>query len=169
MTEICLVKILANTLWLHLNQKNRPLKYLLKRARKNKSLFGTLLQRHREETLEGSIRNSSSTKDMRNLGKKIFHQNYRAATGRSNGFQGKNKHKANLLQHVFSTWNSTLRSEECLSMDKTLVLCKNSSKRAIKRTCKPFFESTGDTYKGPRNFRNCKAIQDTFSKKSNTG
>ena len=27
----------------------------------------------------------------------------------------------------------------------------------------------GNTYKGSRNFRNCKGVQDTFSKKSNTG
>ena len=33
---------------------------------------------------------------------------------------------------------------------------------------KIFFGSMGDTYKGSRNFRNCKGVQYTFSKKSNT-
>ena len=56
-------------MWLQLNQKNKPLKYLLKRARKNKSSFGISLQKHRG-VLEGSIRSSSSTKDMGNRGKK---------------------------------------------------------------------------------------------------
>ena len=54
-------------------------------------------------------------------------------------------------------------------MGKKLVLCKKSSKFAIIREVKIFFESMGDTYKGSRNFRNCKRIQDDFSKKSNTG
>ena len=63
-------KSLANTWWFQLNKKNRPLKYLLKRARKNKSPFGMALQKHRGVVMRGSIRNSSSTKDMGNRGKK---------------------------------------------------------------------------------------------------
>ena len=59
---------------------------------------------------------------------KIFDGNYRPAAGRSSGFQGKNKHKGNLLQHVVSSYNSNRRSEECSSMSKKLVLCKKSSK-----------------------------------------
>ena len=71
MTEICLEKSIANTLWLQLKKnKNRPLKYLLKRERKNKSPFEIPLQKHRGGVLEGSIWNSSSTKDMGNQGKK---------------------------------------------------------------------------------------------------
>ena len=53
-------------------------------------------------------------------------------------------------------------------MGKKLVLCKNSSKLATSRKVQAFFGSMGDTYKGSRNFRNCKGVQDTFSKKSNT-
>ena len=83
--------------------KKQTIEIFAEKGKKKQSLFGTLLQRHREEILEGSIRNSSSTKDMRNVGKKILDRNYRTATGRSNGFQGKNKHKGNLLQYVFST------------------------------------------------------------------
>ena len=99
---------------------------------------------------------------------KIFDGNYHPATGRRSGFQGKNKHKANLLQHVFSTYNSNRRPEECSSMGKKLVLSKNNSKLVTSRKVKAFFESMEDTYKGPRHFRNCKGVQDTFSKKSNT-
>ena len=54
-------------------------------------------------------------------------------------------------------------------MGKQLVLCKNSSKQSASRKIKTFFGSTGDTYKGPRKFRNCKGIQDTLRKKPNTG
>ena len=53
-------------------------------------------------------------------------------------------------------------------MGKKPVLCKNSSKLATSRKVKAFFGSMGDTYKGPTNFRNCKGVQDTFSKKSDT-
>ena len=63
-------KSLANTLWLQLNKKNKPLKYLLKRARKNRGPFGILLQRHQGGFLEGSIRNYSLTKDLVNRDKK---------------------------------------------------------------------------------------------------
>ena len=98
---------------------------------------------------------------------KIFDSNYHPAAGRSSGFQGKNEHKGN-LQHVFSSYNSNRRSEECSSMGKKLVLCKKSSKLATSRKVKIFFGSMGDTYKGSRNFRNCKGVQYTFSKKSNT-
>ena len=70
MTGICLVKSLANTLWLQLNKKNKPLKYLLKRARKNRGPFGILLERLQGGFLEGSIRNYSSTKDLGNRDKK---------------------------------------------------------------------------------------------------
>ena len=59
---------------------------------------------------------------------KMFDINYRPTTGRSSGFQGKKKHKGNLLQQVFSTYNSNRRSEECSSIGKKLVLCRNSSK-----------------------------------------
>ena len=98
---------------------------------------------------------------------KIFDSNYHPAAGRSSGFQGKNEHKGN-LQHVVSSYNSNRRSEECSSMGKKLVLCKKSSKLATSRKVKIFFGSMGDTYKGSRNFRNCKGVQYTFSKKSNT-
>ena len=98
---------------------------------------------------------------------KIFDLNYHPAAGRSSGFQGKNEHKGN-LQHVVSSYNSNRRSEECSSMGKKLVLCKKSSKLATSRKVKIFFGSMGDTYKGSRNFRNCKGVQYTFSKKSNT-
>ena len=54
-------------------------------------------------------------------------------------------------------------------MDKKLVLRKNSSKFVTSRNSKAFFGSMGDTYNGPKNFRNCKGVEDTFSKKSNTG
>ena len=73
--------------------------------------------------------------------KKIFDGNYHPATGRSSGFQGKNKHKVNLLQHVVSTDNSNIRSEECSSKGKKLGLCKNSSKLAISRKVKAFLEA----------------------------
>ena len=53
-------------------------------------------------------------------------------------------------------------------MGKKLVLCKKSSKLATSRNVKTFFGSMGDTYKGSRNSINCKGVQDTFSKKSNT-
>ena len=84
----------------------------------------------------------------------------------SKRFQGNNIHKGNLLQHVVSTCNSNRRSEECSPMGKKLVLCKKSSKLATIRKVKIFFGSMGE---GSRNFRNCKRIQDAFSKKSNTG
>ena len=45
-------------------------------------------------------------------------------------------------------------------MGKKLVLCKNSSKLATSRKVKTFFGSMGDTYKGPRNFKNCKRVQE---------
>ena len=54
-------------------------------------------------------------------------------------------------------------------MGKKLVLCKKSSKLATIRKVKIFFGSMGDTYKRSRNFRNCKGVHGTFSKKSNTG
>ena len=54
-------------------------------------------------------------------------------------------------------------------MVKKLVLCEKSSKLATNRKVKTFFGSMRDNYKGSRNFRNCKGIQDIFSKKSNTG
>ena len=47
-------------------------------------------------------------------------------------------------------------------MSKKVVLCKNSSKLAASRKVKAFFGSMGDIYRGPRNFRNCKGVQDTF-------
>ena len=51
--------------------KSRLSKYLLKRARKNKSLFGIPLQRDRGGVLGNSIQNLISTKDMGNQGKNI--------------------------------------------------------------------------------------------------
>ena len=54
-------------------------------------------------------------------------------------------------------------------MGKKLVLCKDSSKRVASKKVKAFFGSMGDTYKGFRNFRYRKGVQDTFSKKSDTG
>ena len=83
MTEICLAKSLGNTLRLQLNKKNRPLKHLMKRARKNKNPFGIPLQKHRGGVWEGSIQNFFSKKYMANRG------NYHPATGKKNGFQGK--------------------------------------------------------------------------------
>ena len=66
MTEICFEKSLVNTLWLQLNQKTE---IFAEMARKNKIPFKISLQRHRGVP-EGSIRNSSLTKDMGNRGKK---------------------------------------------------------------------------------------------------
>ena len=54
-------------------------------------------------------------------------------------------------------------------MGKKFVFCKKSSKLATSRKVKTFFGSMGDTYKGFRNFGNCKGAQDTFSKTSYTG
>ena len=71
--------------------------------------------------------------------------------------------------NVFFPYNSNRRSEECSSIGKKLVLCKNSSKCATSRKVKAFFGGMGDTYKGSKNFRNCKRVQDTFCKKSNRG
>ena len=157
-----------NTWWLQLNQRNRSLKYLLKRARKNKSPFGIALQKHRGAVLEGCIRNSSWTKDMGNWGKKYSTETSdRPTAGRSSGFQGKNKHKGNLIQHVVSSYNSNRRSEECSSMGKKFVLCKKSPKLATSVKVKTFFGSMGDTYKRSRKLRKWKGVQDTFSKKSN--
>ena len=51
--------------------KSRLSKYLLKRARKNKSHFGIRLQRDRGGVLGNSIQNLISTKDMGNQGKNI--------------------------------------------------------------------------------------------------
>ena len=67
MTEICFEKSLVNTLWLQLNQKTE---IFAEMARKNKIPFKIPLQRHRGGVPEGSIRNSSLTKDMGNRGKK---------------------------------------------------------------------------------------------------
>ena len=111
---------------------------------------------------------NSSSKDEEEIEAKNVRQKLPPGNWKKRGFQGKNKHKGNLLQHVFSTYNSNRRSEECSSMGKKLVLCKNNSKRATSRNFKAFFRSMGDTYKGPRNFRNCKGVQDIFSKKSKT-
>ena len=72
MSEICLAKSLANTLWLHLNKKNRPLKYFLKRARKNKIPFGIPLQRYQGGFLEDSFEILLRKKDMGNRGKKYL-------------------------------------------------------------------------------------------------
>ena len=103
------------------------------------------------------------------LRRKIFNGNYCPAARRSNGFRGKTKNKGNLLQLNVSSFNSNRRSEECSCLGKKLVLCKKSSKLATSRKVWTFFGSVRDTYKGFRNFRNCKGFQDTFSKKSNTG
>ena len=54
-------------------------------------------------------------------------------------------------------------------MGKMLALCKNSSKLATSRKVKAFFGSMEDTYNGCRNFRNCKGVQNNFSKKLNIG
>ena len=54
-------------------------------------------------------------------------------------------------------------------MGKKLVLCKKSSKLATSKKVKTFFGSMGNPYKRSRNFRNCKGVQDSFPKKSNTG
>ena len=54
-------------------------------------------------------------------------------------------------------------------MGKKLVLCNKSFKLATSKKVKTFFGSMGDSFKGSRNFRNFKGIQDTFSKESNTG
>ena len=99
---------------------------------------------------------------------KIFNGNYCPAAGRNSGFQGKTKNKGN-LQLVVSSYNSNRWSEECSSTGKKLFLWKKSSKLATSRKGRTFFGSMQDTYKGFRNFRNCKGIQDTLSKKSNTG
>ena len=51
-------------------------------------------------------------------------------------------------------------------MMERLVFCKNSSKRV---TSLPYFGSMGDTCKGSKNFRICKGVQNTLSKKPITG
>ena len=170
MTEICLAKGLVNTLWLQLNQKNknRPLKYLLKRKRKNKITFGIPLFKGTEEEFSRAeilTQLKKCESEAKNIRRKLPPNNWK-----KRGFQGKNKHKGN-LQHVFSTYNSNRRSEKCSSLSKKLALCKNSSKLVTSRKVKSFFGSMGlrDTYKGPRNFGNCKGVQETFSKKSDTG
>ena len=47
-------------------------------------------------------------------------------------------------------------------MSKEPVICKESSKLATSRMVKTFFGNIGDTYKGSRNVRNCKGVQDMF-------
>ena len=54
-------------------------------------------------------------------------------------------------------------------MGKKLLVWKKSSKLPTSREVKVFFGSMEDTYKGSKKFRNCKGVQDTFSKKSNIG
>ena len=95
---------------------------------------------------------------------KIFDGNYRSATGRSSGFQGKNKHKGNLLQHVVSTYNSNRRSEECSSMGKKLVLCKNSSKLATSRKVKAFLKAWEILTKDPEILEIVKGFKIPFLK-----
>ena len=57
------------------------------------------------------------------------------------------EHKGNMrerqgsfLQHVFSIYNSHRRSEECSSVGRQLLLCKNNSKLAASRKVKLFLE-----------------------------
>ena len=101
---------------------------------------------------------------------KILDGNYRLATGRNSGFQGKSKYKENLLQHVFSTCNSNRRSEKSSSMGKKLVLCKNNSKLATSREVNTFLEAWKILTKDPENLEIVKGVvQDTFSKISNIG
>ena len=161
-----MAKSLANTLWLQLNKKNEPLKYSLKRAKTQQPFRNTPSEAPRRSS--GGL-HSKFFVDKRygKLRQKVFDRNSQPVTERSSVFQG--KHKGNLLQHVFSTYNSNRRSEECSFMGKMLVLCKNSSKLATSRKVKAFFGSMEDTYNGCRNFRNCKGVQNNFSKKLNIG
>lgn len=141
MTEICLAKYLPNTLCVQLNKKTRPSNYLLEKAKEAREIFF--------------------------LTKGLGH--YREATGKSSGFQGESKYKENVAKHVFSTNDSYRESEEFSSMGKQLVLCKNSSKLADSRKVKTFFRRMGDAYKATKNFRNCKGVQNTFSRMFSTG
>ena len=92
----------------HLVDSAKKTYYLLERTRKNKSTLEIPLQKH----LRGILvcRNSGVQHSKLFLGKrfgklkqKISDRNCRLATERNSGFQGKNKQKENLAQHVFST------------------------------------------------------------------
>ena len=145
MTEICLAKSLANTLWLQLNKK-KAIEIFAKKGKKKQKPFRNTASEAPRRSHGGWHSKFFSDKRCGKSRQKILDRNYRPATGRSSGFQGKNKHKGN-LQHVFSTYNSNKRSEECSPMGKMLVLCKNNSKLATSRKVKAFFGSMGDTYK----------------------
>lgn len=88
-------------------------KHLVDSAKKNILFAGKdeKKQKHSRNTpSEASTGNSGVQHSKLFLGKrfgklkqKISGRNYRLATERSSGFQGKNKQKENLVQHVFST------------------------------------------------------------------
>ena len=68
--------------------------------------------------------------------KKIFDGNYRLATGRSSGLQGKNKQKGNLFRHVFSIYYFFRWSEEILAIPERfkIPLPKNPTQEKPSQT-----------------------------------
>ena len=133
-------------------------------------MVGIPLQRHQAGVLEGSIWNFSSTKDMGNPGKKYSMETtaQQQQLLKAIDFKVKINIKKTFF-NVFFPYNSNRRSEECSFIGKKLVLYKNSSKCVTSRKVKTFFGGMRDTYRGFKNFRNCKRVQDTFYKKYNTG
>ena len=73
--------------------------------------------------------------------------------------------KETFFNMSFSTYNSNRRFEECSSLGKKPVLCKNSSKIATSRNIKVFFGGMGDIYKRPKSFRNYKEFKIHFLKR----
>ena len=141
------------------------MKYLLKRARKNKSPFGISLQKHRG-VLEGSIRNSSSTKDMGNRGKKYSTE----ITTQQLVEALDSKVKINTKETFDMLFPPIIPIEDLSNVHpwvKSLFSARIVTNLPLAGRL-TFFGSMGDTYKGSRNFRNSKGIQNTFSKKSNT-
>ena len=167
MTEICLEKKFSEHLVASAKSKKQTIEIFAEEGKKKQKPFWNIPS-EAPRSFGGQHSEFFLDKRYGKSRQKIFDGNYHPATGRSIGFQGKNKHKGNLLRHVVSTYNSNRRSEECSSMGKKLVLCKNSYKLATSRKIKRFFGSMRDTYKWSRNFRNSKGVQNTFSKKSNT-
>ena len=166
MTEICLEKKFSEHLVASAKSKKQTIEIFAEEGKKKQKPFWNIPS-EAPRSFGGQHSEFFLDKRYGKSRQKIFDGNYHPATGRTIAFQGKNKHKGN-LRHVVSTYNSNRRSEECSSMGKKLVLCKNSYKLATSRKIKTFFGSMGDTYKGSRNFRNSKGVQNTFSKKSNT-